>query len=235
MAAKSKALAAVAAILVIGGGWLAWDSMRRDDSSVASSNAPSSLQNPVSGSNAAREVLATHRSDAMVNRYACKGDPARCETELLGANSAEEAQWLRDRGYPSRDQIDAGRSFSVEQLRLQANDSGALVDVNLYAQGLLREQRHREALGVLLDSFATEGNLYALHLVADVHANSQELKNLPLAMAYLRLAYLAGDAKAGTVLAERFSSAAPAELAYADKRAAELRSQLNPGGTWPRP
>ncbi|WP_422506096.1 hypothetical protein [Stenotrophomonas sp. GZD-301] len=142
---------------------------------------------------------------------------------------------MQVRGYPTADQIDAARAFSADQLHREADRTGAPVDVSLYAQALLRERQHREAFGALVQSFSQDGNIYALYLLSDIYQNAHDMKNRPLAMTYLRLAYLAGDHKAGVTFAIRYGDAHPQELAAADMQAAHFRRQMAPGGSWPRP
>lgn len=229
MAAKTRITLLLAIIVVVGGtGWL-WRSGAEGAASFVDADRPAANVLP------ATTAPASEAGTGLKDAYACRGARIACEAEVLAAASLEEALWLRAHGYPSPGQMARARSFSAEQLRVQALRSGSVVDASLHAQGLLREQRHREALGVLIESFSASGNLYAIHLASDVYRNSTELKNLPLSMAYLRLAYLAGDAKAGRNLAAWFPDASPPEVASADKRAAELRAQMNPGANWPRP
>ncbi|CAM0125649.1 conserved hypothetical protein [Stenotrophomonas geniculata] len=172
---------------------------------------------------------------ALQQYYACKADSGSCSKDPLVADSPEEAQWLLARGYPTPDQVTNSLSSSADSLKLAAEKSGALVDKSLYGHALLREGRYREAVGSMVDSFIQGGNIYGLYLASDAYMHSGELLNPPLALAYLRLAYLAGDSKAGIALEMEAPQLSAPERASIDRRAAELRNQLSPTGSWPRP
>lgn len=172
---------------------------------------------------------------ALQQYYACKADLGSCSKDPLVAASPEEAQWLLARGYPTPDQIANSNSYSADTLKLAAEESGALVDKSLYGHALLREGRYREAVGSMVDSFIQGGNIYGLYLASNAYMHSGELLNPPLALAYLRLAYLAGDSKAGIALEMEAPQLSAPERASIDRRAAELRNQLSPAGSWPRP
>lgn len=243
MAANSKwVVAGTAAVVLVGASfWYLGSSHQEEVHDQTSASSPSDGQAPPRLASATKTGVAQAPGDlgnlpenALLQHYACKGDASTCANDPLVASTAEEAVWLQAHGYPTPDQVQNARSFSTEQLKAAAEKSGSAVDASLYAQGLLREQRHREALGVALDG-ARQGNLYGLYLASDIYLSSDALKNLPLSMAYLRLAYLAGDSKAGPTFAARFPNVAAPELASADKRAAELKSELISLGNWPRP
>jgi len=172
---------------------------------------------------------------ALQQYYACRADEGSCNRDPLVAASPEEAQWLQARGYPTPDQIKSSLAASTESLRLAAENSGSLVDKSLYGQALLRDGKYRDVVGSMVDSFVREGNIYGLYLTSDAYMQSEELMNPPLAMAYLRLAYLAGDSKAAGVLEAKFGQMTPPERAFADRRAADLKKNMAPDGSWPRP
>lgn len=214
------------------------NSSNADDASSGANKAAE-----VNGESRKREAVSTDGSSgiadlppsALQQYYACRSTKATCNRDPLVAESPAEAQWLQRRGYPTADQIEASLATSTEELRLAAENSGVLVDKSLYGRALLRDGRYRDAVGSMVDSFVQDGNIYGLYLTSDAYMRSEELMNPPLAMAYLRLAYLAGDSKAGGVLEEKFGQMTPPERAFADRRAADLKKNMAPDGSWPRP
>lgn len=242
MIARRLWVLAAAAALIMGLGGLGLKYLQRsthapERATLAATEAEVSGTGANSEGSAAMAAsgVATLPSSVMQHYYACHTDPYACRFDPLVADSPEEAQWLVTRGYPTKDQIEEAAARSMDELKRAAEQSGSAVDASLYAQGLLREGHHREAERALHESFSSAGNLYALHLLSDVYRTSDQLRNRPLAMAYLRLAYLAGDAKAGPLFVSRFDGAWGPELAYAEQRAAELRAALHPDANWPRP
>lgn len=191
-------------------------------------------QRPEVGLSGSRGIAGLPPS-ALQQYYACGADEGSCNRDPLVAASPEEAQWLQARGYPAPDQIKSSLAASTESLRLAAEESGSLVDKSLYGQALLRDGKYRDVVGSMVDSFVRDGNIYGLYLTSDAYMQSEELMNPPLAMAYLRLAYLAGDSKAGGVLEAKFGQMTPPERAFADRRAADLKRNMAPDGSWPRP
>lgn len=69
------------------------------------------------------------------------------------------------------------------------------------------------------------GNLYAYYGLSDVYVSDTANKNLVDSLAYLRLAYLLGDAKASAVIASRGLSSV--ENVVADERAASLHKTFS--------
>lgn len=167
--------------------------------------------------------------------YACREGKGSCSRDPLVAQSPEEAQWLQIHGYPTPDQIRNSLSSSADSLRFAAERSRLPVDESLYGLSLVREGEYRGAVGSMAESFMRNENLYALYILSDVYMQSDELKNPSLAMAYLRLAYLAGDSKAGNAIEMRSPRISPPERASIDRRAAELKIKMAPDRSWQRP
>jgi len=241
MAAKARLMMSGAFLLIIA---VAFSGCRKIDEAkdihstrdeTADTSASASEPNSDAALTSSSSSLGSLPATALQQYYACQKDSGSCSKDPLVADSPEEAQWLLARGYPTPDQIANSRSSSVDSLRLAAEKSGALVDKSLYGHALLREGLYREAVGSMVDSFIQSGNIYGLYLASDAYMHSGELLNPPLALAYLRLAYLAGDSKAGIALEMEAPQLSAPERASIDRRAAELRNQLSPTGNWPRP
>jgi len=160
-------------------------------------------------------------------RVICSRDDMGCSRDALAANSPEEARWLNQHGYPTEEQIRASDALSTSALRDLAA-GGSLAYGALLGRRLLEEEAYVPGMGKLIET-ARAGGIYSLHVISDTHANmSGPQPDMVGSLAYLRLAYLMGDRKAGDLLALRAEQfgAGPVELRMADEQAAHLRNQM---------
>ncbi|MGY1457911.1 MULTISPECIES: hypothetical protein [unclassified Luteimonas] len=165
--------------------------------------------------------------------YLCAGAHARCSDDVFMAVDAREADWLIRNGYPSPAERQRLQELTIEQLESEAPGNEAAV--------LELAMRHLDAgdpyhaIGMTYP-LARAGNLFAYHVLADIHAAKGPRQDMLESGAYLRLAYILGDHRAGDVLAERLSRFGPVEHRMVDRRAASLYQTFAEGRTPdPRP
>lgn len=185
---------------------------------------------PIDGKQVVRSQAALSESEAF-ERVICSlhDDDTACTRSVLASSSPEETKWLSQHGYPTEEQINAADALSTSALRDLAA-SGSLAYGALLGRRLLEEDAYVPGIGRLIDT-ARAGGIYALHVASDTYANvNGPQPDMVESLAYLRLAYLMGDRKAGNVSALRAEQfgVGPVELRMADERAAHLRQQMFP-------
>ncbi|QDI04975.1 hypothetical protein [Xanthomonas cerealis] len=154
------------------------------------------------------------------SQYLCQGDADACKVRgPLVADSEAEAQWLLAHGYPTQAELARLEPMSLVQLKAQAQAGNKPAAVLYGKKTAIEGGRFQEGLGILRQA-ATAGNLYAYYGLSAVYGAETKNKNLIESAAYLRLAYLLGDAQAsaGTVL----HGLSAVERVAADERAALL-------------
>ncbi len=173
-------------------------------------------------------------SEKIMEAYQCKNTADTCRYNPNVATSKEEAFWLYLHGYPTMDEMESIGRHSVDYYKKELARTNSQTAKSLYGMSLAENGDGRIAVGVLSEA-ATEGNIYALYALSTIYGGSSELGNLTTSAAYQRLAYLAGDAKAGDMYARRFGILTPPEHASADREAARMHQKLLNGKVYPRP
>ncbi|WNH53870.1 hypothetical protein [Stenotrophomonas oahuensis] len=131
----------------------------------------------------------------------------------------EEARWLVEHGYPTKDEQQRLKALTLSQVKAEA-DAGSPSAKVVYASKLSLEPGKFHSGALLLHDQAVAGNLYAYYGLSEAYWNSNDNRNLVDSAAYLRVAYLLGDSRAGDQIGTLKLS--QAELAVADQRAASL-------------
>lgn len=162
--------------------------------------------------------------------YFCAG-PA-CDFEALGARNREEADWLRTNGYPSPEQVKEFNSLSDDQLKRQA-DAGNLAAMVAYGERRAAAGDAKTGIQYVHDSIR-RGSIYGYYGMSEIHQNTAGLKNIVDSAAYLRVAYLLGDAKAWVEMQRRFPDLSKVEQVTIDERAMSLYRSFAEGAQ-PRP
>ena len=171
---------------------------------------------------------------SVLREYQCPSSDSECRRSPFAATSEQEARWLRANGFPTSRELQEAQQMSLQRLDEHAR-SGNVIAQSVYADRLLKEGNIAGALGVSLHA-ANRGSLYALYQLAQVYAADGARKDPLTAKAYLRLAYLAGDYKVASQLANTFPEFNnPSEQAFVDSRAVELHRKLLSGKVTPRP
>lgn len=151
--------------------------------------------------------------------YLCPAGP-ECESDLLGASSTEEAEWLIRNGYPSTEELKRLSSLSDSQLKKEA-DAGSLPA--MVSHGLrLVDQGDSVAGRVSIFDATQRGSIYGYYAMSSVYQSTPGLASRVESGAYLRVAYILGDVKAAEELQRRFPGLGQVEQAAIDKRAAAL-------------
>lgn len=151
-----------------------------------------------------------------VRSYLC--DPARCHsTGPLEARNIREARWLIANGYPTLEEGKRLQTMSIAQLKVEAH-SGNRPALVFYGKKFATESNFLSGLAILRRA-AQDGSLYAYYGISEIYLTGPQRSYVDSA-AYLRLAYVLGDSKAATELAERKLSGI--EAVVADERASSL-------------
>lgn len=170
----------------------------------------------------------------LARRYQCPGADVDCANSPNVASSAAEARWLVDHGYPTLEQIRDLSSKSTADYESEYRRTGSKVAQTLWALSLSTNDELTNAVGILGESIQT-GNVFAYYVLSDIYMRSPHYANLTTSAGYMRAAYLAGDAKAGTMYQQKYSHLSPVEHSQADKNAYELFKNLGKGRNYPRP
>lgn len=235
MDAKHKILFAAAALMVCAGIY-AWRFGEIHPGTTVPGALPTAkspqAKDAVVGSDQREIASGQTELGGRLQKYQCVGKD--CSRSPYFAESRKEAAWLLEHGYPAPEELANLRQRSTAQYEAEFARTHGEVARSLYGLSLAADGQAREALGVL-GSGAARGNLYALDAISEIYYRSPEFGNLVLSAAYLRLAYLAGDRKAGETYARRFEVFTPPEHASADRNAARLHRQLMQDRVYPRP
>lgn len=157
-------------------------------------------------------------------RYLCPQGPNACRISgPLVANSDAEAQWLWTHGYPTENELARLETLNLDQLKAESQAGNKAATV-IYGKKTALTGPFYKGIDILRRA-AVAGNLYAYYGLSDVYASDSNNKNLVDSLAYLRLAYLLGDAKASAVIAARGLSSV--ENVVADERAASLHKTFS--------
>lgn len=190
-------------------------------SPATAGNVPASL--PVA------TTVATPRS--IQERVCPQINPECASIGRLDARSEREAQWLISHGYPSRQENEKLHGLGLQELAQLAKGGNRAAAV-VYAEKLALEGGQFDVGFGLLHQQATSGNLFAYYALSDILYKEPARRQLVDSAAYLKVAYLLGDARATQILADR-NYAGP-ELLAADVRAAGLLDSFS-GGVQPSP
>jgi hypothetical protein len=166
----------------------------------------------------------------------CEQSDDACKDDPLAASSYEEAVWLREHGYPTTRQLADYEMTATESLRAAAA-TGDLASHALYGRRLVEEGDY---YGGTLELYraAKSGGYYALYELSDVYMSPDHNAGASEPFAYLRVAYLLGDAKAGRYMAQLLDARGGAdivEMRLIDDRAAQLRKSYGTAPAVPRP
>lgn len=159
------------------------------------------------------------KGEAATLGYRCADDTA-CDLDALGARTIEEADWLIQKGYPSAEDLKAFAALSDEQLKKIA-DGGSLAAMVRYGERAAAKGDTKTGIGYIHDAIE-RGSLYGYYGMSSVYQHTPGLKNIVDAGAYLRVAYILGDAKAASELQRRFPGLTQVEQAAIDRRASSL-------------
>lgn len=151
--------------------------------------------------------------------YQCAPGPA-CSADPLGAKDKEEAQWLSINGYPSSDQLRQFKALSDDQLKQRA-DAGSLAAMTVYGERKVAQGDTKQGIQYVHDAIRN-GSIYGYYAMSSIYRNTAGLKNNVDAAAYLRVAYILGDAKASAEMNRRFDDLSVIERVAIDERATAL-------------
>lgn len=151
--------------------------------------------------------------------YQCASGPS-CAAYPLGAKDKEEAQWLYANGYPSADQLRLFKALSDDQLKRRA-DAGALAAMTVYGERKAAQGDTKQGIQYVHDSIRN-GSIYGYYGMSSIYRNTPGLRNNVEAAAYLRVAYILGDAKASAEMNRRFEDLSVIERVAIDERATAL-------------
>lgn len=171
----------------------------------------------------------------IMEAYGCRSP--HCDTEINAGESEEEVAWLRRHGYPSPARKAAFGRMTDAALASDAGKGDLAAQVEL-ASRLIEHGRRAEGIDMLQQA-SLAGSVYANYELSNAYFGVDNVDSA----AYLRLAFLLGDAKAARELYSRFPKFGPAEWVYVDRRALRLYENLisvrsRVGGTFvfgPRP
>lgn len=125
------------------------------------------------------------------------GSRAMSDNELIeaykdiGANSLEEARWLRVNGYPTFKQLVEYQKLSPYELEQKAKD-GDIVAKAMLGLKLSASPNPEQGIDLLVEA-SIEGSVFSLNVLSDIYGDNSRLKNPVLAEAYTRAAQLRGD------------------------------------------
>lgn len=168
----------------------------------------------------------------------CERSDEACQDSPLAASSYEEAVWLSQHGYPTAQQLADYDITTTDSLRAAAA-SGDLASRALYGRRLVEEGDYYGGT-LQLYKAAKSGGYYALYELSDVYLSPEHNYGPSEPFAYLRVAYLLGDAKASRYMAQILAArdgggADIVEMRLIDDRAAELRKNAYTTPASPRP
>ncbi|WP_166764146.1 hypothetical protein [Xanthomonas arboricola] len=206
----------------------------KTDQAAQTDKAPTSAQAAASPATADGNVAALPPAQAansrppavsqQARRYLCPQGPNACPAGgPLIANFDAEAQWLLRHGYPTEHELARLETLTLDQLKAESQAGNQAATV-IYGKKTALAGRFYQGIGILRRA-AVAGNLYAYYGLSDVYVSDTANKNLVDSLAYLRLAYLLGDAKASAVIASRGLSSV--ENVVADERAASLHKTFS--------
>lgn len=193
-------------------------------------SAPSTATPP--GGSLAAPAVSTQATQRSIQERLCPQiNPECASVGRLDARSEREAQWLIAHGYPSRQENERLHGLGLEELSRLAK-SGNRAAAVVYAEKLALDGGQFDVGFGLLHQQAAAGNLFAYYALSDILYKDPAKRQLVDSAAYLKVAYLLGDARATQILADR-NYASP-ELLAADVRAAGLLDTFS-GGVQPSP
>ena len=148
------------------------------------------------------------------------GSDLECLDSFLVARTPRDLAWLNAHGYPSMRELDAlqAESSGVLAARIARGSRAAMV---VLGARLIEGDRDEEGLD-LLRRAADAGSIYAYYELSNAHARSPDLADRIEAAAFLRVAYILGDARAALELQRRFIELGPRDHIRVDARAASL-------------
>lgn len=165
------------------------------------------------------------REDFISRWVVCEPSSDECLGNPVAASSYEEAVWLSRHGYPTAEQLADYEMTPTESLR-DAAAAGDLASRALYGRRLVEEGDYLGGVSQLFKA-SEVGGYYALYELSEVYGTPGGRNYGPSEpFAYLRVAYLLGDAKAGRYLAQVLAERGGAdivEMRMIDERAAQLR------------
>jgi hypothetical protein len=172
------------------GGCFLLVSCRENSGSEALTFAKSTAAGAADGTPVLRFVIPKPKPKDFICESDCGADQWRL------ARTQEEGEWLIRNGYPSPSEVAVFDNMSLDQLRRLAAE-GSLAAQAEYGHRLTKEGRVGKGLAEL--TRATErGSLYAYYLISDIEL--REMKDRLSAGAFLRVAYLLGDTRAGDMM-----------------------------------
>lgn len=187
------------------------------DNSSATAEISESKASPSSTGVAAGDT--SNRPGPSTLAYLCEAGPA-CESDVLGASTADEAKWLMQNGYPSPEQLERFEAMSNDQLKKEA-DSGSLAAMVNYGERLVSNGDSKGGLVYIFDA-TQRGSIYGYYAMSGVYQHTPGLTSIVESGAYLRVAYILGDSKASEELQRRFPGLQQVEQAAIDRRASSL-------------
>lgn len=156
-------------------------------------------------------------SERLYQAYRCPTGK-KCKDATTATNPAM-AQWLKDRGYPTQQDLKDAKLMNVADLAKKAQESP--VWRALYAERILEQGAQMDASREALRSMA-DGSLYGAYVLSDVYAAPGLLQDKLNSLAALRMAYIMGDESAGQELYYRSSGIAPPDMAYVDQQGMQM-------------
>lgn len=144
-----------------------------------------------------------------------------CKDDPTVPNNPNELRWMQQHGYPTRDEQDRLMRLSETELELEAKQ-GKLTAMTELGSRMIDRNDPNGSLWLLR---ATEhGSIYAYYAISKKEMNRTLGHGLIESGAFLRVAYLLGDYKAGTALYQFASKEGLSigEFNMIDRRAASL-------------
>ena len=156
-------------------------------------------------------------SERLYQAYRCPTGK-KCDDATTATNPAM-ARWLKDRGYPTQQDLEDAKLMNVADLAKKATEAPAWRA--LYAKRILEQGSQMDASREALRSMA-EGSLYGAYVLSDVYAAPGLLQDKFNSLAALRMAYIMGDESAAQELYYRSSGIAPPDMAYIDQHGMQM-------------
>src|SRR5690606_42142544 len=154
----------------------------------------------------------------IMEAYACRSP--HCESEINAGEAEEEVAWLRRHGYPSPARREAFGRMTDAALASDAEKGDLAAQVELGSR-MIEPGRLTEGIDMLQQA-SLAGSVYANYELSNAYSGVDNIDSA----AYLRLAFLLGDAKAARELYSRFPKFGPAEWVYVDRRSLRLYGNL---------
>ena len=220
---KSKTILIAIALLLLGGGlyWFIRNTDKPSQPAIAESASPAQGEpaDTMVGATTAEQASPAPRPSVVDPKQFCN-DKYSCHDPLM-PNNANELRWMQQYGYPTKDEQERMARLSDIELEMEAKQ-GKLTAMTELGSRMIDRNDVRGTRWVLMAK--DRGSIYAYYVEAKTEMNHTLGHGLVESGAFLRVAYLLGDYKAGTALYQFASKEGLSigELDMIDRRAASL-------------